>query len=114
MAHTAITRLPLYVGSLYTLLLAPNALAETENLGAYGAEALGAPRLTDKLVVQGDPPCQLIALQQEDEASGSSGTDDAGKLDDTDEEVSESRDGWVEGGQRFAARKADEMTQWVD
>ena len=114
MTLSARARLPLFTGSLCALLLVPNALAEIENRGTDGTEALGALGLTDTLIVQGDTPRQLIALQQEDELTNSSDADAAGKLADADGEVSESPDGWVEGGHRYAARKADEMTQWVD
>ena len=44
-----------------------------------------------------------------------SATDTAVAADDTlADEVIESEEDWLEGGHEYAARKANEMTQWVD
>ena len=114
MTHAVLTRLAIF-WSLCALLLAPLAFAEGQHNSADGRDAFSTLGLTEDLVVQGNTDPQLIALQQDDAASGAATTDVAGAEEEADEqEVSESPDGWVEGSHRYAARKADEMTQWVD
>ena len=115
MNRTSITRLPVSAWFLFAILPATSALPGTEHSGAHDAKTLGSPGLTEALVVQGAADRHLIALQQIDEASGSAATKVANGPDKaSDEGFSESYDGWVEGGHRYAARKADAMTQWVD
>lgn len=114
MTHAVLTRLAIF-WSLCALLLAPLAFAEGQHNSADGRDAFSTLGLTEDLVVQGNTDPHLVALQQDDAASGAATTDVAGAEEEADEqEVSESPDGWVEGGHRYAARKADEMTQWVD
>lgn len=114
MTHAVLTRLAIF-WSLCALLLAPLAFAEGQHNSADSTDAFSTLGLTEDLVVQGNTDPHLIALQQDDAASGAATTDVAGAEEEADEqEVSESPDGWVEGSHRYAARKADEMTQWVD
>ena len=114
MTHAVLTRLAI-LWSLCGLLLAPLAFAEGQHNSADGRDAFSTLGLTEDLVVQGNTDPHLVALQQDDAASGAATTDVAGAEEEADEqEVSESPDGWVEGSHRYAARKADEMTQWVD
>ena len=114
MTHAVLTRLAIF-WSLCALLLAPLAFAEGQHTSADGTDAFSTLGLTEDLVVQGNTDPHLVALQQDDAASGAATTDVAGAEEEADEqEVSESPDGWVEGSHRYAARKADEMTQWVD
>lgn len=114
MTHAVLTRLAIF-WSLCALLLAPLAFAEGQHNSADGRDAFSTLGLTEDLVVQGNTDPHLVALQQDDAASGAATTDVAGAEEEADEqEVSESPDGWVEGSHRYAARKADEMTQWVD
>ena len=114
MTHALLTPLAIF-WSLCALLLAPLAFAEGRHNSADGRDAFSTPGLTEDLVVQGNTDPHLVALQQDDAASGAATTDVAGAEEEADEqEVSESPDGWVEGSHRYAARKADEMTQWVD
>ena len=114
MTHAVLTRLAIF-RSLCALLLAPLAFAEGQHNSADGRDAFSTLGLTEDLVVQGNTDPHLVALQQDDAASGAATTDVAGAEEEADEqEVSESPDGWVEGSHRYAARKADEMTQWVD
>ena len=114
MTHAVLTRLAIF-WSLCALLLAPLAFAEGQHTSADGTDAFSTLGLTEDLVVQGNTDPHLVALQQDDAASGAATTDVAYAEEEADEqEVSESPDGWVEGSHRYAARKADEMTQWVD
>lgn len=114
MTHAVLTRLAI-IWSLCGLLFAPLAFAEGQHNSADSTDAFSTLGLTEDLVVQGNTDPHLIALQQDDAASGAATTDVAGAEEEADEqEVSESPDGWVEGSHRYAARKADEMTQWVD
>ena len=114
MTHAVLTRLAIF-WSLCALLSAPLAFAEGQHNSADGRDAFSTLGLTEDLVVQGNTDPHLVALQQDDAASGAATTDVAGAEEEADEqEVSESPDGWVEGSHRYAARKADEMTQWVD
>lgn len=114
MTHAVLTRLAIF-WSLCALLLAPLAFAEGQHNSGDSTDAFSTLGLTENLVVQGDTDRHLIALQQDDAASGAATTDVAYAEEEADEqEVSESPDGWVEGSHRYAARKADEMTQWVD
>ena len=114
MTHAVLTRLAIF-WSLCALLSAPLAFAEGQHKSADGRDAFSTLGLTEDLVVQGNTDPHLVALQQDDAASGAATTDVAGAEEEADEqEVSESPDGWVEGSHRYAARKADEMTQWVD
>ena len=114
MTHAVLTRLAI-IWSLCGLLFAPLAFAEGQHNSADSTDAFSTLGLTEDLVVQGNTDPHLVALQQDDAASGAATTDVAGAEEEADEqEVSESPDGWVEGSHRYAARKADEMTQWVD
>lgn len=114
MTHAVLTRLAIF-WSLCALLLAPLAFAEGQHNSGDSTDAFSTLGLTEDLVVQGNTDPHLVALQQDDAASGAATTDVAGAEEEADEqEVSESPDGWVEGSHRYAARKADEMTQWVD
>ena len=114
MTHAVLTRLAIF-WSLCALLLAPLAFAEGQHNSGDSTDAFSTLGLTENLVVQGNTDPHLVALQQDDAASGAATTDVAYAEEEADEqEVSESPDGWVEGSHRYAARKADEMTQWVD
>jgi len=114
MTHALLTPLAI-IWSLCALLLAPLAFAEGQHNSGDSTDAFSTLGLTENLVVQGDTDRHLIALQQDDATSGAATTDVAYAEEEADEqEVSESPDGWVEGSHRYAARKADEMTQWVD
>ena len=110
MTPTALIRVYLACSLLCASLLAPLALSQTPNSvidDQAGFDRLG---LTETFISQGDTRRHLIALQQEKQNSNS----ETSELDADAKGVSESADGWVEGGHRYAARKADEMTQWVD
>ena len=114
MTHAVLTRLAIF-WSLCALLLAPLAFAEGQHNSADGRDAFSTLGLTESLVVQDNADRYLIALQQDDGASGAAIASVTGTEEEAnEEEVGESPDGWVEGGHRYAARKADEMTQWVD
>ena len=110
MTPTALIRVYLACSLLCASLLAPLALSQTPDSvidDQAGFDRLG---LTETFISQGDTRRHLIALQQEKQNSNS----ETSELDADAKGVSESADGWVEGGHRYAARKADEMTQWVD
>ena len=109
MTPTALIRVYLACSLLCASLLAL-ALSQTPDSvidDQAGFDRLG---LTETFISQGDTRRHLIALQQEKQNSNS----ETSELDADAKGVSESADGWVEGGHRYAARKADEMTQWVD
>ena len=110
MTPTALIRVYLACSLLCASLLAPLALSQIPDSvidDQAGFDRLG---LTETFISQGDTRRHLIALQQEKQNSNS----ETSELDADAKGVSESADGWVEGGHRYAARKADEMTQWVD
>ena len=110
MTPTALIRVYLACSLLCASLLAPLALSQTPDSvidDQAGFDRLG---LTETFISQGDTRRHLIALQQEKQNSNS----ETSELDADAKGVSESADSWVEGGHRYAARKADEMTQWVD
>ena len=110
MTPLALTRVCLIFSLLCASLLAPFALSQTADSVTDDQAGFDRLGLTEALIVQADASPHLIALQQDNPDQDSEGPDVDGEAD----AVSESPDGWVEGGHRYAARKADEMTQWVD
>ena len=110
MTPTALIRVYLAFSLLCASLLAPLALSQTPDSVIDDQAGFDRLSLTETFISQGDTRRHLIALQQEKQNSNS----ETSELDADAKEVSESADGWVEGGHRYAARKADEMTQWVD
>jgi len=57
----------------------------------------------------------MVSDTDEIEVSTAHGSDEMSDADDElSDEVIESRDDWLEGGKDAVARKANEMTQWVD
>ena len=110
MTPTALIRVYLAFSLLCASLLAPLAVSQTPDSVIDDQAGFDRLSLTETFISQGDTRRHLIALQQEKQNSNS----ETSELDADAKEVSESADGWVEGGHRYAARKADEMTQWVD
>jgi len=110
MTPTALIRVYLAFSLLCASLLAPLAVSQTPDRVIDDQAGFDRLSLTEALIVQADASPHLIALQQDNPDQDSEGPDVDGEAD----AVSESPDGWVEGGHRYAARKADEMTQWVD
>ena len=110
MTPTALIRIFCTILPLCTFLIAPSAQSQTQSIAIDGEASVGGPGLTEALIVQADAGPHLIASQKDNQDQDS---EDLG-VDGEPEAVSESPDGWVEGGHRYAARKADEMTQWVD
>jgi hypothetical protein len=110
MTPTALIRVYLAFSLLCASLLAPLAVSQTPDSVIDDQAGFDRPSLTETFISQGDTRRHLIALQQEKQNSNS----ETSELDADAKEVCESADGWVEGGHRYAARKADEMTQWVD
>jgi hypothetical protein len=110
MTPTALIRVYLAFSLLCASLLAPLAVSQTPDSVIDDQAGFDRLSLTETCISQGDTRRHLIALQQEKQNSNS----ETSELDADAKEVSESADGWVEGGHRYAARKADEMTQWVD
>ena len=70
------------------------------------------------LSMQGNPARaqeDIIANTDEIEVGTQPGSDEMADSDDElADEVIESEEDWLEGGKDYAARKANEMTQWVD
>ena len=110
MTPLALTRVCLIFSLLCASLLAPFALSQTADSVTDDQAGFDRLGLTEALIVQAEASPHLIALQQDNPDQDSEGPDVDGEAD----AVSESPDGWVEGGHRYAARKADEMTQWVN
>lgn len=114
MAHTALTRLNIAAWPLFFALATPTALSQTHS--GTDPASFDASELFEALVVQSSADPHLISLQLDD-AQQSNEEAESGASNPfvaTVAKVTESSDGWVEGGHRYAARKADEMTQWVD
>ena len=110
MTPTALIRIFCAILPLCTFLVAPCAQSQTQSIAIDGEAGVGGPGLTEALIVRADAGPHLIAAQKDNQDQDSEDPDVHGEA----EAVSESPDSWVEGGHRYAARKANEMTRWVD
>ncbi|MEK9623243.1 MAG: hypothetical protein VW103_01700, partial [Halieaceae bacterium] len=110
MTPTALIRIFRAIWPLCTFLVAPFAQSQIQSIAIDDQASFGGFGLTEALIVQADAGPHLIAAQKDNQDQDSEDPD----VDGEAEAVSESPDGWVEGGHRYAARKANEMTQWVD